>query len=70
MRTRIQESDLVLRLQVQPTRVALTRDASIKEYRTFLETLHKDGMITFCYGRIFVDESKAQEDFDRRQKRL
>jgi len=48
----------------------LDRDASTKEYRTYLETLHKDGMITFCYGRIFVDESKAEEDFDRRQKRL
>jgi hypothetical protein len=55
---------------MRPTRVVLDRDASTKEYRTYLETVHKDGMITFCYGLIFVDESKAQEDFDLRQKRL
>ena len=70
MWTRVKESGLVSRLHMRPTRVILDRDASTKEYRTYLETLHKDGMITFCYGRIFVDESKAEEDFDRRQKRL
>ncbi len=70
MWTRVKESDLVSRLHMRPTRVVLDRDASTKEYRTYLETVHKDGMITFCYGLIFVDESKAQEDFDLRQKRL
>ena len=70
MWTRVKESDLVSRLHMRPTRIVLDRDASTKEYRTYLETVHKNGMITFCYGLIFVDESKAQEDFDLRQKRL
>ena len=70
MWTRVKESDLVSRLHMRPTRVVLDRDASTKEYRTYLETFHKDGMITFCYGLIFVDESKGQEDFELRQKRL
>ena len=70
MWTRVKESDLVSRLHMRPTRVVLDRDAPTKKYRTYLETFHRDGMLTFCYGRIFVEESKAQEDFDRRQKRL
>jgi len=67
---RVKESDLVLRLHMRPTRVVLDQDAATREYRTYLETVHKNGMITFCYGRIFVEEAKAQEDFYRRQERL
>ena len=45
MWTRVKESGLVSRLHMRPTRVVLDRDASTKEYRTYLETFLKDGLI-------------------------
>ena len=40
------------------------------EYRTYLELIQKGGEATFSHGRIFEDLTEAQEDFERRRRRL
>ncbi len=60
------ESKLVVRQGMAPIRVVLDKDPLREEYRTCLETVHKDGEVTFRHGRIFEDAAEANEDFERR----
>ncbi len=66
MWTRVMESKLVVKLGMAPIRVALDKDPLREEYRTCLETVYKDGEVTFRDGRIFEDAAGANEDFGRR----
>ena len=70
MWTRVKESELLVRPHMRPTRVVLDKDSSREEYRTYLETVLRDGKVAFFHGRIFEDWDQAREAFDRRLKRL
>ena len=70
MWNRVIESKLVVKKGMAPIRVVLDKDPLREEYRTCLETVHKDGEVTFRHGRIFEDAAEAHEDFERRLQRL
>ena len=70
MWTRIKESELVIRQSSLPARVVLESNSLPAEYRTYLEIIQKDGEATFLHGRIFEELTEAQEDFERRRRRL
>ena len=70
MWTRIKESELVIRQSNLPARVVLESNSLPADYRTYLEIIQKDGEATFIHGRIFESLSNAQEDFERRRRRL
>ena len=67
---RIIQSEIVVRQSVLPVRVVLDRDRELGEYRTYLEIIQTGGEATFLHGRIFKELSEAQEDFERRSRRL
>ena len=70
MWTRIKESELVIRQSSLPARVVLESNSLPTEFRTYLEVIQKWGEATFLHGRIFEDLTMAQEDFERRRRRL
>ncbi len=67
---RIMESKLVLKQGMAPIRVVLDKDPLREEYRTCLETVHRDGEVTFRHGKIFEDAAEAHDDFERRLQRI
>ena len=70
MWTRIMESELVIRRSSLPARVVLEQNSLPTEYRTYVEVMQKWGEAMFSHGRVFEDMTEAQEDFERRRRRL
>jgi hypothetical protein len=68
--TRLKESDIKEYGGMLPARVVLEHNEADQSYRTFLETITRDGEAHFQHGQYFAHEDEALEDFDKRLGRL
>jgi hypothetical protein len=68
--SRLKESDIKEYGGMLPARVVLEYNESDHPYRTFLETITKEGECGFQYGRYFYWEEEALANFNQRLGRL
>jgi hypothetical protein len=67
---RVKESEIKEYGGMLPARVVLEHNPEDHSYRTFLETITRDGEPHFQHGQYFYHEDEALADFDKRLGRL